>query len=220
MIKNARAHPHALHNIIYNTNISKKWSVSAQHRAHTHIMCYSVHNVKFHFKTPRTPALPLHKAPTVKKKNFHILKIQHVVYSIFLSGHVNVTGVKSFDNIPLAVKDFADIFGVLYDLCISSAVVDNSTATVAIANKSPVSLYKLKDLFPYSSVSLRPYFFPGAVIRRKNKCTIIAFSSGKFVILGAKSLEEIEETAKEICAIIGHQYTTTGKEIPYAWSVG
>lgn len=171
-------------------------------------MDYQTHNVKFHFKTDsevftksKIAAPPLAEAR--RNQNFVVRKFGKTVFTIFTSGHVNATGVKSFSEISAAVKLFSKQFGLSYDECSKSVIIDNSTSSAFVPLKNRLNLALLRNkLGNSSSLSLRPHFFPGAVIRRKEKCTIVIFTTGRFIIIGAKSPDEVREAFDTICAII------------------
>lgn len=171
-------------------------------------------NVKGHFKINKSAC---EKICDILKssdlafdiKNFHNFMVlrfpdQSYIYTLFTtSGHVNVTGIKSFD----LVKDSADFFAKTFDLVLDSdcVKVDNSTSTGRIIGGRLNLLSvksKLEDKCSNTSFILRPHFFPGGVIRRKKLPTVILFASGKYIIVGSKSEEESIKTYTSICVNI------------------
>lgn len=167
-------------------------------------MSYETHNVKFHFKVDKKECLEYCLRKKLKNRNFDIHRIGKKVFTVFTSGHVNVTGVKSFDRVNESVLAFTSEFGLSFQNCCETIVIDNSTssACVLLCNNERIDLSSLKGKVENSTLSLRPHFFPGAVLRRKNKCTIIVFTTGRFIIIGAKSQEAVCEAYRTICAII------------------
>lgn len=184
-------------------------------------------------------------------RNFIIIKLspraadthlRKFVYTVFPgSGHINVSGVKDFAHIQSALDVFNQIFKT--GATLADIKVDNSTSsgrllchcddTCSSSNSRRLNLYLLKrfvDSDPASQaagfyLSLRPHFFPGAVLRRrgqaaKKRASVILFANCKFVIVGAKSPEHIRETHRAVCALTRQCMTMSRGERPSAQSVG
>ena len=181
-----------------------------------------VNNVKIHFKLKD----PL-KRDFIQKvsnrenlnlkrhNNYYVLRSvsnKGPVYSIFLkSGFVNITGIRGFKYI----RSVLDLFNKKFsqNIRIENIKVDNSSSAgrfYQVGPKSENSEYyiNLEDFkllidshpeFHHIRTSLTPGNFPGAIIRFKNSPTALVFSSGKFTIVGACSLEKILSTFHEIC---------------------
>ena len=218
---------------------------------------YKTHNVKFHFKLSdqRWAEDQVHHHQQLdddvrRRKNFCVKRINGLVFTIFSSGHVNATGIKSFDNVTLAIREFYTHFNLQLTER-QPFVIDNSTSIASFfplreggggdgggggggrrrggeerrINISALSAPIIKaaaasvnsgnkgsrcrgdnggptGVEDKITLSLRPYFFPGAVIRRENKCSIVLFATGKFIIIGAKSRAEIDHAYDTICATI------------------
>lgn len=175
--------------------------------ATTRVSHCTTNNVKFHFKTNssvyhRLQQSQQNQQQTQKKTNFCVKRINSFVYIIFNNGHVNVTGVKNFNKIREAVKVFAENFELVFNFLIKSIKIDNSTTSAFIELNKPLNLSLLYNQINNATVSLRPHFFPGAVLRRKHLPTIIVFSTGSIIIIGAKSIEQVQDSFKLICAIM------------------
>lgn len=149
---------------------------------------------------------------TVQKLNFTLYRdpeYKKIVFTVFHgSRHVNVTGARSYSILEEAINRFNHQLGE--NVCISNVIVDNTTSVgrVWFGEKPFMDLCALeknaknnRDKWA-TTVSLRPDFFPGAVIRKDKCATIIAFSSGKFVIVGAKSSWAIQEAYQRLLALI------------------
>ena len=166
-------------------------------------MCLKTHNVKFHFKSNiRDLSYKTKNYIKSTHKNFIVLRIDEKVFTIFNSGHINVTGVKCFNDVYNTVRMFCNHFLECdYEYCKKSITVDNSTCSAYIDVKK--KLY-LPDLIKVTkrTVSLRPDFFPGAVLREKNQPTVVVFSTGKFIIIGGKSYSEVNELYQQICQLL------------------
>lgn len=184
-------------------------------------------NIKFRFSLVGEKInLPLARSETELLKdervgvkhvnNFVVIRDGRIVFTIFhKSGHVNVSGVRDFSKIEEALA----IFNRLFKTAVSreKITVDNSTSsgslfTPLIASSEKIvavqrlNLKELKNRVESvggeeSTLHLRPHFFPGAVFRRKGKSTLIVFTTGKFIIVGAKNRLQIREAHRALCAI-------------------
>lgn len=169
-----------------------------------------IKNVKIHFKTECKPVkIPLHLKNKIKEySNFVCIRFKPFVFIIFpKSGHVNVSGICSFSNIKTALNQFNSQFET--NIQEENISVDNITASGKLSKEK----IRLQDL-NYSSlpvtVFIRPYYFPSAIIRHihdKNKQThrlpsIILFTNGKYIIVGGRSVEEVEKSFQTLCVII------------------
>ncbi len=150
--------------------------------------------------------------------NFEVIRLPSFTLIIFNEkGRVNITGVKNFKKINKCLQLFNHIFSQY--ITADSIVIDNSTSSgnilfsnFNVKNKTRINLVKLKFFCNKKfgsdvKISLHPDFFPGAVIRRKSNSTVVLFTTGKYIIVGAKSEEEIEKSFNSLCAIIQNYWT-------------
>ena len=171
---------------------------------------FQVKNVKVHFKTHKNLIIPKKTQPLcTTHSNFITLRSTPYVFVIFAkSGHVNVSGIRNFEDIKNIIPTVKDQLCV--DVQASDIVIDNSTAS------GQISKINFHDLQKHASthnvlVILRPHFFPSALIRQKKtsqnivKGTIILFQNGKFIIVGCKSYSAIEETFHQLCVLTTKQ---------------
>jgi len=182
-----------------------------------------VHNVKIRLKLPTSVDIPDHLSDgVVRHNNFISMKVEKYSCIIFLkSGHVNISGIKDFADIKEAVCCFNRHFGT--DVQEDNIIIDNSTASGQLSCKS-ICLPKLRSnplcIEGTITVSIRPHYFPSALIRQTCKShnhkqsnniageklsTIILFANGKFNIVGCKSESAIHKTWIQLCAIIQSQ---------------
>ena len=176
---------------------------------------YKTYNVKFNFKLDdKILAAKLVDEIDTKKKqnNFRVIRIDKIVYAVFSSGHVNVTGVQDFDRVCDAIHNFNVKYKIHADKCSTAYSVDNSTSTAYYfeeGSNKRINISTFKKTYTINrekvTISHRPHYFPGVILRRAGKCTAILFSSGRFIIIGAKSIEEINEAYDLVCAIIKQQ---------------
>lgn len=130
--------------------------------------------------------------------SFFIIRHKHLVFSVYYSGHINVTGVKQY-------KDFFYAFHYLKKvLCIQTLQrfsVDNITFTSQISKQCITQfgsfidyLLTLESNNQVSTVKYSSQKFPGAFIKIKTctKATIILFSSGKYNIVGCNTLSDLK----------------------------
>lgn len=182
-------------------------------------------NVKAHFCVTPLLEIPLHLTRYVEKcNNFWTLRLPEdllpptlrghkVVYVVFArKGHVNVTGIPRFGYLGTAQEHFVRLFSTSV---VKSIVADNSTVRGHLPLeklnlvKLYTRLYKL-DLKPEPypcNISIRPHYFPAAVVRpaKASKgiiATAILFSNGKFLIVGSKNHPQALRTVENVRRLV------------------
>ena len=127
---------------------------------------------------------------------------------MFITGHVNITGIKTFEEVKDATIRFTQLTGK--EVNQDNIKVNNSTASGNLLSNSSnkfLSLKKVKNIIEKNQEELngtfnfRPHHFPGAVFRRNGKLTIIIFPSGRYIIVGGKNKLQIREAHRTICRI-------------------
>ena len=160
---------------------------------------FVVCNIKFHVKLGHPITVPekLNDA-TVRHSNFVVIRVHPLVITVFpSSGHINVSGVRKFRDIKDAVRQLNQHLHC--DIEERNITVDNSTASGKLQVQLPFNFNSLlkvegKNLF---NISVRPHFFPSIVLRpkvKKSLGTCMVFSTGTFIIVGAKSEEGLKDT--------------------------
>ncbi len=116
---------------------------------------------------------------------------------VFNSGKMVVTGAKSTDQLIKGFKKIIRTF-VRYGIVIVGKPKIQIQNIVASANLNvEVDLEKAAYLLP--NTMYEPEQFPGLIHRSDDpKVVILLFSSGKMVITGAKSEEDVERAVKNI----------------------
>lgn len=116
---------------------------------------------------------------------------------VFNSGKMVVTGAKSTDQLIKGFKKIIRTF-VRYGIVIVGKPKIQIQNIVASANLNvEVDLEKAAYLLP--NTMYEPEQFPGLIHRSDDpKVVILLFSSGKMVITGAKSEEDVEKAVKNI----------------------
>ena len=186
-------------------------------------------NVKGHFRVTSAPiVLPDHIKPlTTQYSNFWTFRpgtsapgVGNLVYIVFPdAGYVNVSGLTHFDSGPLAIKFFTDRFNIS-ESEVSDFAVDSSTAS-GLFDVCPTPGADLPGLFSKiisgeeklkypCTISIRPHYFPSALIRPKSAlkgtiATYIIFSNGKFVVVGSKSVAQTHRTVKNLLPFFRRQ---------------
>lgn len=192
---------------------------------------YRVYNVNIHFKVPfgekrdeygrKLEKLPIPShLPTKTKKGANMTTVNSLDYKYVVfpkSGHVNASRIANFDNINKCVDDFNTQFNA--NIAYDNITVDNSTACGRLKIRSILHC-NLQDKANSVgvTVSTRPYCFPSTTIRpklapgetkkkrnrkklKKDTGTIVLFNSGKYNIVGCKSLAQIARTYSILCVL-------------------
>ena len=157
-----------------------------------------------------TSLLHLNDELTTKLQCIRFGEVRKVVCVIFFSGFINITGIAPTEDGE--ESEIAVLSDVLFLLSVILPVRepkklgdlswsrDNYTASGHL-NLCPKPFSRLsaflerllerKKLFEVESISYDSQRFPGAFIKRVGGGTVIVFNSAKFVIVGAKTREEI-----------------------------
>ena len=123
------------------------------------------------------------------------------VYQLFKKGHINLTGVRKVEDIERAISIIYNIIGIP-KIIASDYRIDNIQASGALNLNSRHkslkticdNLNSVKDECNIKKLSFESQRFPGAFIRYADeRCrgTVILFNSRRFVLVGVKSLEDI-----------------------------
>ena len=129
--------------------------------------------------------------------NFNVIKNKYA-YIIFTKSkirqkfHINITKIPSFDHVPKAIEELKNI--IENQFSVEDIKIENITC-LHILNKD-INLIEIFRNIPLNNFSkdiihmrYNPEKFPGMFIKLR-KCSILLFSSGKMVVIGATSKEE------------------------------
>lgn len=163
------------------------------------------HNVVFHFKAPYSREELCRRA---RKKGFHVreahnfcvFRLGQLTFSHFAkSGHVNCSGTRSRRLLPHSLQVAETLFDKVLSLH-SDIKIASSTWSGRFGHDRvnvPQSAEELRRAG--FVVSLRPSVFPGAVIRKYlAHPTVLLFSNGKYVVIGAKEERSVRAVEQAI----------------------
>lgn len=170
-------------------------------------MVYQITNIKVSLKinplclSSVQKELESQNIPFTIYTNFIVVR-KIFTYIIFKTGkqknnHINITKINS----ELAIKTAIEILQtILTNIVIQKQTVDNITASVNL-HKSILlthipNIYRRIDC----TISYNPEKFPGLFIKVKNG-TIIIFHTGKCIIIGAKTINDIECLLQKLALI-------------------
>jgi len=136
-----------------------------------------------------------------KKKRFPgiIFKIPSLSITILVfknSRNIVVTGATSIDMIYKATDKVINILQSINAISDVSASV-TITNIVATGNFGrPINLLKMVNTI--ENIIFEPSVFPGVIHWRKNKVVFLIFANGKFVVTGARSMNQISKAVSEL----------------------
>ena len=137
-------------------------------------------------------------------KGYHggYLHLSHYTATIYRSGKYIVPGVKSFDDIPIIHKELVkELDGFLDTRLIQSPVIKNIVASEKLEDAPDLNRFCM-DLFNLGlSPDYEPESFPGLILKLYEG-TINLFTSGKYILLGTTSQEELEILNEKFLSII------------------
>ncbi|OHT11296.1 TATA-box-binding protein [Tritrichomonas foetus] len=122
---------------------------------------------------------------------------------IFGGGKMNIVGCKNRDDAYLAARKFGKIMKKLkYKVKLQNFCVKNIVATAACNFK--VGLDKIANHPSYRSLTrYNPEVFSGLIYKvPKPRVTLLIFASGKIILTGAKTTQELSEAAEWILPIL------------------
>ena len=166
-----------------------------------------IKNIKLHFKIDRNKTHHvlkrsreiqiLHPSKVAIYQNFLVYREKYI-YTVFGgSGYINVTKVKTFEDIPPCITNFCDIFHLSLHQLQPSLGIDNITASGSLRRK--LDLNSLRSAFSQHKFKYNPNSFPGCFVKFKDLGSIIIFKNGSYSIVGAKCkahVTQIYQTAR------------------------
>ena len=162
-------------------------------------MTYQITNIKVSLKTQRICLDTVQRTLTEKKiihknhGNFLVVR-KKFTYIIFKEGkrnnnHVNITKIQNFNDVICAQEELKDICS--YIVIIENTLkVDNITASLDI-EKTINLVSTATTLTSISKISYNTEKFPG-LFAKFSIGTIILFHTGKCILIGAKTIQDLE----------------------------
>ena len=146
----------------------------------------------------------------VKKENtsFYVFRKGTIVFCVYYKGHVNITGIRTLQQIQNCVDFLSVVPGVK---TIQSVQVDNITCSAKLHehiytwNQSfRKYLQRLATNKNFLKIRYCPQTFPGAFLKLTKQGTIVFFATGKFNIVGCKSFTDIQDLVYKFLIAIKH----------------
>jgi len=178
-----------------------------------------VSNIKAHFLVDEIGldnlfnSLKSHEICCKTYSNFVVFSGLRVYIIFFKSGYVNVTGIKNHEELSEAIYDFCRELGVSRLHITSGVVIDNISAYGAFGK--PIRLKRLyevlhEDNFGHVNDGKLKYnqtYFPALFSKEyqsgeKKLGTILVYRSGKYTIVGAKCLKDLNQVYDQMNATI------------------
>ena len=168
---------------------------------------YKVNNIKVSYKLNasflKLKLIALSKEIEVSKKsnNFFVLRKNGFVFIIFYTGHVNCTKLLTSNEIE---SSKSVLIQSVKECSVTETKIDNITASGSIfdnhsiASGRKINLFKLCSFLKVNNVKHRynPHRFPGLNFKLYG-VTFLVFNSGKFILIGEKSLVDLNSTINE-----------------------
>lgn len=114
-----------------------------------------------------------------------------------IQNHLNITNISNLEKVENAICIYKDMF---QSVNIISQTIDNITASFTL-NKSFNFLDVIENFKDIAKVSYNSEKFPGIFIKFPIG-TVIIFHTGKCIIIGCKSVDNLEWLVKKINAYI------------------
>ena len=170
-----------------------------------------INNLKAHIVLTESGIYCLEEAlRRVEKKcyNNYVVVKDKLTYIIFpKKGFVNITGIKTFSKLPQVVPEFCAFFDINAS-DVSNIIVDNVSASGNFLRR--VNLANLQKKINGEGFKNRKFFschfdrnfFPGSFCKTQGFGTLTLFSSGKYVVVGSKCLEQVDRIFQEMSVVI------------------
>ena len=130
------------------------------------------------------------------------LHLSQYTATIYRSGKYIVPGVRSFDDIPIIHKELIETLdGVLDVHLIRPPIIKNIVASEQLVDAPDLNRLCM-DLFNFGlSPDYEPESFPGLILKL-DEGTINLFASGKYILLGTTSQDEVKTLNGHFLSII------------------
>ncbi len=120
--------------------------------------------------------------------------------TIYRTGKYIMQGIRNIEGIQTSFEEMKRILSRVID---TSRIEKPKIQNIVVSGEvgKILNLGKLAISLPYN-VEYDPEQFPGLIIRVSKSLTVLLFSTGRFVIVGARDIDEIEKTIEELGKIL------------------
>ena len=125
------------------------------------------------------------------------------MYTVFFKGHINVTKIKTIEELPQAVEHFCSLLQLSSNQHVEHVKVDNIVASGKVIlgdngrNFHALLRYINRDI-DVSFLHANRERFPGCRIKLREGGTILLFNSGKYVITGVRTILRLDDIFTKI----------------------
>jgi TATA-box binding protein (TBP) (component of TFIID and TFIIIB) len=152
---------------------------------------------------------------THKSNNFFVYKapVSRCVYTLFFTGHINLTKVESESDIRNSVRELTRLLQLNPD-AVSSSRTDNITVSGSFSElENCYSLFQRIVLTPRPDIFRKQSFnntvFPNAFLSPHIGGTIILSKKLNYSLVGCKSVEAVERTITLLSHLLRERYVST-----------
>jgi TATA-box binding protein (TBP) (component of TFIID and TFIIIB) len=139
------------------------------------------------------------KKSKVKKFPNYISIKENFTYIIFpKGGYINITGIPSLEEIKNVKTELCKDFSLQLHMLTEEVIIDNISASGDFNYK--INIPKLQHILKNTDFKTKfdRDFFPGIFCYTYTIGTIIIYNSGKYVIVGAKCLQDVKTIHKKM----------------------
>ncbi len=130
------------------------------------------------------------------------LHLSHYTATIYNSGKYIVPGVKSIEDIPRIYNELVRILDGFIDVnLIQAPIIKNIVASEQLAVAPNLNRLCMNLFNNGLSPDYEPESFPGLILKF-DQGTINLFASGKYILLGATSLEELLDLNEKFLTVV------------------
>lgn len=112
------------------------------------------------------------------------------------SRNVVITGANSVDKVYKATDKVISMLQSINAINSVSAYVTITNIVATGELGRPIDLLKMAN--GMENIIFEPSIFPGVIHWRKNRVTFLIFGNGKFVVMGAKTMNQISKAIREL----------------------
>lgn len=137
-------------------------------------------------------------------------------YTVFYGGTVNVTGIKSLEEVKNVLSNMCSDFEIDPSLVKTSFIIDSSTATGDFQRRldlTSIQRYLMQNSDTFT-INFNREVFCSLYCYSKRGGTVALYASGKYNILGTKTCRQMQRVAADLTTIVLSAMSNTGRGIP------